>query len=1240
MKITDVHIDGFGIWTGLSVDDLPHDAVVFYGRNEAGKTTLMQFVRAMLYGFSPARRDRYLPPVHGGRPGGMLELEHAGESYGFRRHATADEYDAVGQLAVIAPDGLVEGAERLDELLAGVDESIYSNVFAVGLREMQELGTLNDTEAAELLYRLTSGVDRVSIVEVMHELSEARTSLICPEGRPAEIARLLEQRAALEQQVERHVLQARRWPALYGQQQLLDSESRELQQGITRLERQARLVELAAQVRGRWQRRTKLLAELEELQSLPQLPDRAIPRLERLKQKASQRRQRLDEIKQQRLELRREAARLPLNRPLWNQRSRIEAVGEHAQWITSLENQIARLEEEIALLEVERESHWGEMGLDEHVPHAGSLPEISHGVIASLREPARALKQQNQKLEQAQHELKSSRDEAAQNELELESALSARGASNLAEALDDVGEQVSQLRRRMQLEQRIEQLHRHRDELDDQSHDLLDGQVLSVPVWIGIGSLFVVSFVLILMGLFGGVVFSLASGLGWVMLIVGVAGAGVAVAAKIVMERSAQQRLSHCNQQLNVLAEQIQDSRREREELDAEMPSGGGPLDVRLKRAEEELQQLEALLPLDAGRKSAEQRAEAAQYRILQAEEALAEAKRAWREALKNAGLPPKLSPRHIKQAARKSESISDVRGRLSSRQQELNERRDELAAIAARIEQLAEDVGLESVDDLTPTAKAKAGPLPLLRQLTAELTAQRGWFEKRYSLARQERALKRERNRVVGGLKKLLDLRRTLLAQAGVADEPGLRELAGKHEHAARLRDERDKLCEQISLLLSPHAGEDEIAAVLAENTQEELEARWAALSERIEQEREHLAALHERRGALRQELKTLAEDRSLSLAQLELGAVTRRLEQALRRWRTLATMSLLLERIREVYEQERQPETLRDASRYLEQLTDGRYVRVWTPLEQDVLRVDDRHGQPLSIELLSRGTREAVFLALRLALVTQYARRGTVLPVVLDDVLVNFDGDRTKAAARVLRDFAREGRQLLLFTCHEHIMKAFKKLKVEIRELPNRDALLAAPAVEEKPELEIEVEAPPVEPEPLLEPVLVDDLESQWTSDAEPEPDDLFQHQPKPIAQPAAVTVPPEDDEDYTFADEDELSLVRPEPVPIVDLFLYDDEEDTVFDEFDDEYQLLPEAEKLRTTAPPIDESDDEYRLADPDLTSAAEPPRRIAYQQRSKPRPESKRPTEPKRPEPPHRFTWESPEMWWHEQRGDAA
>src|SRR5208283_2781793 len=98
---------------------------------------------------------------------------------------------------------------------------------------------------------------------------------------------------------------------------------------------------------------------------------------------------------------------------------------------------------------------------------------------------------------------------------------------------------------------------------------------------------------------------------------------------------------------------------------------------------------------------------------------------------------------------------------------------------------------------------------------------------------------------------------------------------------------------------------------------------------------------------------------------------------------------------------------------------------------------------------EVLSRGAREQLFLSLRLALAAHFARRGAPLPLILDDVLVNFDIERAKAAAQVSRDFAAQGHQMLVFTCHEHIAKLFRGLKAPVNELPGNSERDPAPLV-----------------------------------------------------------------------------------------------------------------------------------------------------------------------------------------------
>ena len=68
----------------------------------------------------------------------------------------------------------------------------------------------------------------------------------------------------------------------------------------------------------------------------------------------------------------------------------------------------------------------------------------------------------------------------------------------------------------------------------------------------------------------------------------------------------------------------------------------------------------------------------------------------------------------------------------------------------------------------------------------------------------------------------------------------------------------------------------------------------------------------------------------------------------------------------------------------------------------------------------LLSRGAAEQLYLCLRLALAAEFGRLTVPLPLVMNDVLVNFDPERTRLSAQVLLD-ATPKHQILLFTCHQ---------------------------------------------------------------------------------------------------------------------------------------------------------------------------------------------------------------------------
>jgi hypothetical protein len=204
------------------------------------------------------------------------------------------------------------------------------------------------------------------------------------------------------------------------------------------------------------------------------------------------------------------------------------------------------------------------------------------------------------------------------------------------------------------------------------------------------------------------------------------------------------------------------------------------------------------------------------------------------------------------------------------------------------------------------------------------------------------------------------------------------------------------------------------------------------------------------------------------------------------------------------------------------------------------------------LPLDVLSRGTREAVFLALRLALVASYGRRGIRIPMVLDDVLVNLDAQRAEAAVGVLCEFARDGRQLLFFTCHDHIRAMFERARVDIRVLPGH----GTPGVRVAP---LELPAVDVTNEPVEEEVFEEEVFEDEALDDE-EQEDLVEQ---------------EEELDFVELEEDDPEAEEYE----TEEYAFDEEEEA---EEDEGYEVAEEPADLEDEVE-LDEPIEDYVLAD---------------------------------------------------------
>ncbi len=1030
MKITDLEIEGFGIWKGLNLKDLSGKLTVIYGHNEAGKTTLMQFVRSVLYGFHQQERARYLPPVYGGRPGGALCLNHRLGEYRLQRYV-APKGSGIDreEIGVTDSQGRVQPDHFLGKLLSGIDEAIFTNVFSVGLRELQELGTLNDSEAAQHLYAVAGGLDRVSLIEVRRELVVSRNRLLHEEKSQCQIRKLLQRRREHENKIQHYQEETRCWAHRRTDENDLTTQIEATKENLAQVRDEVRVHEAAMSVQEKWQQRISLDDRLSKISLAGRLPYDAVDQLEELKKNVRRFSRRQSALRVQMKQLDRRRKKITLNRVLLKQRARIESLDEQQAWATTVQSQITRIEGEID--ELEHKVQLEQERLGDATQDADSPPVVSGQAVIKLRESAQAVREAKRRLSALKQRLERGESLRERDAEQLENLLNSRGERDLLAAVETAGKLVELLRRRMELDERLEQLKRHGQDLEEASREQLRRKVLTNHQIGLVGAVFSLGLVLLLTSVFGWIpVLGFLAGTRWVLAFLGLGCLVGAVVSKSVCEQAAHSRWKDCQQQRRSMTSQVAQSESERKELDEQLPVGGGPLVVRLKHAEADLEKLQQLLPFDAERQASSSALDADQQRIAGAVEEFKEARGRWRRLLVSNGLSAALKSEDLVVVARQSRRIRQLQRQIREKSKELEQRKQEISTVTERIGRLLAETGVDGDG---------RDALEQFEALNGALADQVKRVERRGDLKRQHQTLKHRYLKCGRHIENLRRRLRSLFSDAGVADEREFRTSAGEASRAYNLRQQRDELTQQIGHALGSQVSEETITELLGVAGQADVEQRLEQLWDRQQEHEQDLNALHEKRGQLKASAEQSRLDRRIAAELVDLGCVNEQLRIAFQRWKMLALASRILDVVCENYEAQRQPETLQEASQHLEQLTDGKYVRIWTPLTEDVLLVQDDQGQSLSAETLSSGAREQVFLSLRLALTAMFSRRGMDLPMVLDDVLVNFDVERSRAAARVLRDFAKEGHQIILFTCHEHIMKMFRALRVDVRTLPD---------------------------------------------------------------------------------------------------------------------------------------------------------------------------------------------------------
>lgn len=470
--------------------------------------------------------------------------------------------------------------------------------------------------------------------------------------------------------------------------------------------------------------------------------------------------------------------------------------------------------------------------------------------------------------------------------------------------------------------------------------------------------------------------------------------------------------------------------------LQALLPDVAGGVGSLLQAARRQLQALDAATAAHA---TARAEAAAAQATARKAEDNLraidaqfATWKTQWQAVAPRLGLPPTASTgdaavalglwSEIEDQARAARAASD---RISEMDAAVSRHDAAQASLAARLGEPASDGLLPRLSERLAAAH-QAGAVR--RGLAAEQASVMG------RIADHRQALDHA------------DARLTILRDAaGAADDAGLQDAIARAAEHARLQARMEERSAELHRLDDGKAA----AELEAEASAVDIDAipgALAAITQRLEELDRNRTAQAGLRADCRTRLRFMQQGQDVAgpaqAVQDELAAI----EDAAARYVRLRMAHSLLQAGIERYRRSQQGPLLQSAGALFAELTENRYARLdlrETEKGEPVIVAVRPDGTSCPADRLSEGTRDQLFLALRLASIAAEAATSEPLPLLADDLLVNFDDARARAALRVLARFGAVT-QVILFTHHDHIARMADPASSSLHHLPQ--ALAAA--------------------------------------------------------------------------------------------------------------------------------------------------------------------------------------------------
>lgn len=268
------------------------------------------------------------------------------------------------------------------------------------------------------------------------------------------------------------------------------------------------------------------------------------------------------------------------------------------------------------------------------------------------------------------------------------------------------------------------------------------------------------------------------------------------------------------------------------------------------------------------------------------------------------------------------------------------------------------------------------------------------------------------------------------LCKEAGCSEYEELEKLE-KLSNQARTIHEKINNLEEHLLELSGGSTIDVLIQEVNEIDPDALPSQIKELTEKIDELDERKSEIQEAIGREKNELERMdGSDKAAEAAEKAQECLARVHDGVDRYMRLRLALVILRNQIERCRSQNQTP-ILNRASNLFSQLTLGSFTELQTDFnekDEPILIGVRPSGERVNVEGMSDGSRDQLYLSLRLASLEKYLKNNEPVPLIVDDILINFDDERAKATLKVLADLSHKN-QIIFFTHHNHLVELAKK-------------------------------------------------------------------------------------------------------------------------------------------------------------------------------------------------------------------